>query len=87
MQVPTVQVRVSDGGPDPAGIFSDEREARRCWITKHGHMPPSLMAVCHLIPALRSMMKCSVDALLVSTQTPLTSTEGMKDIHTEEMES
>ncbi len=79
--------RVSDGGPDPAGIFSVEKEARRCWITKHGHMPPSLMAVCHLISALRTMMKCSVDALLSTTQTRLTSTEGMKDIHTVEKET
>lgn len=78
MQVPTERM-ISDGGPDPAGIFSGEREARRCWITQHGHMPPSLMAVCHLISALRTMMQCSVDALqlqfvhLTLTQTPLTS--------------
>lgn len=77
---------VSDGGPDPAGIFSGEREARRCWITQRGHMPPSLMAVCHLISALRTMMQCSVDALrlqfihlLRPTQTPLTSAQKMKD--------
>lgn len=57
---------VSDGGPDPAGIFSGEGEARRCWITHRGHMPPSLMAVCHLISALRTMMQCSVIHLLAS---------------------
>lgn len=43
MRVQTARM-VSDGGPDPAGIFSGEKEARRCWITQHRHMPPSLMA-------------------------------------------
>lgn len=62
MRVATARI-VSDGGPDPAGIFSGDREARRCWITQHGHMPPALMAVCHLISALRIMMQCSVDTL------------------------
>lgn len=38
---------LSDGGADPAGIFSRVREARRCWITQRGHK-----AVCHLISAL-----------------------------------
>lgn len=85
---------VSDGGPDPAGIFSCEKEARRCWITQCGHMPPSLVAVCHLISALRIMMQNSVDALLLQfihlltpTQTPLTSAQRMKDSHTVEMET
>lgn len=73
---------VSDGGPDPAGIFSGEREGRRCWITQHGHTPPSLMPVCHLISALRTMMHCSVHALerlFICLRTPLTSTQRMKD--------
>lgn len=30
---------VSDGGPDLTGIFSGEKEARRCQITQHGHTP------------------------------------------------
>lgn len=84
---------VSDGGPDPAGIFSGERGARRCWITQHGHMPPSLMAVCHLISALRTMVQCSVDALqlqfihlLTRPQTPLTSSQRPKGDDTVEME-
>lgn len=43
---------VSDGLPDLNGIFSGERGARRCCVTQH----TSLMPVCHLIPALRSLM-------------------------------
>lgn len=85
LRVPTARM-VSDGSPDPAGIFSGEREARRCWITQRGHIPPSLMAVCHLISALRTTMQCSVEALqlqfihlLRSTQTPLTSAQKMED--------
>lgn len=46
------QQAVSDGGPDPDGIFS--REPRRCWITQRGRRPPSPMADCHLISAPRS---------------------------------
>ena len=59
---------VSDGGPDPASIFSGEREARRCWITQRGHMPPSLMAVCHLISALRTTMQKSFITLTTSAR-------------------
>lgn len=83
-RVPSARM-VSDGGPDPAGIFSGEREARRCWITQHGHTPPSLMPVCHLIAALRTMMHCSVHAVemqFIRLLTPLTSTQRMKDNHT-----
>lgn len=43
---------VSDGLPDLSGIFSGETGARRCCVTQQ----TSLMPVCHLIAALRSLM-------------------------------
>lgn len=91
MPVPTART-VSDGGPDPAGIFSGGRSQKVLDYVTWAHtpppptpIPPSLMPVCHLIAALRTMMHCGRHALELRFNrllTPLASTQRMKDDHT-----